>query len=132
MTLPWSSSTSILETLRSATIATLAEEDDANEDEMERMARVFHVTDRDAKALRSALDSECLLDKTFRMGKADIINSAGEDGVTCIAVPVKEEALHSLKGLKPPDWAHLVLSSGFQKMRLSSSAIGSQKQRTKR
>ena len=127
-----SCNTSILEALRNVRTATHAEEADGEDSEMERMTRVFHVPNKDAKALRTALDSEFLLDKTFRMGKADIIHSAGKGGTTCIAVPVKEEAFTSLTGPIPPTWAHLIVSSGLQKMRLSSSTIGSQKQLMRR
>ncbi|KAI2503789.1 Methyltransferase TYW3 [Fragilaria crotonensis] len=123
--------TSITKALHTTTTTTPAHEVHPKENVMERMANVFHVTDRNAKALRTALDAECLLDKTFRMGQADTGNATSEDGVTFIAVPVKKDALRSLSGPKPPPWAHLVIASGLQKMRPSSSFIGSQKQRSR-
>jgi tRNA wybutosine-synthesizing protein 3 len=123
-----SCSASITEALRTTAPS---EEVDPKVKVMERMANVFRVTDRNANALRTALDSECLLDKTFRMGRADTVDSTSDDDISYIAVPVKEEALGSLSGRNPPPWAHLVVSAGLQKMRLSSSFIGSQKQRSR-
>jgi hypothetical protein len=91
-------------------------------------AIVLYVTHRNAKALRTALDSENLLNKIYRMGKAEGLES---NLVDHIAVPVKEEGLRYLSAREKPYWTQLVVGSGLQKMLLSTAVLGSKKQQTR-
>lgn len=94
-------------------------------DEGGKGTSVFYVANRNAKALRTALDSENLLNKIYRMGKAEGLES---NLVDHIAVPVKKEGLRYLAAREKPYWTQLVVASGLQKMPLSTAVLGSKKQ----
>jgi len=106
-------------------------EEKDEEDDNENVTNVFYVANHDAKALRTALKAEDLLDNTFRMVKADENAPTMDKDVGHIAVPIKEEGLRRLSKQEKPSWAHLVVASGHQKMPLSTAILGSKKQQGK-
>ena len=90
---------------------------------------VVYVDAKDAKALRTVLEKEGLLNKNYRMTKVDDrLTPEGNDKM--IAVPVIQKALESLTSQNIPYWADLVIDSGCQKMPLSTAVLGSRKQKT--
>jgi hypothetical protein len=111
-----------------ASIATLIQDRSSTQESMhdeDGKVTVFYVANRNAKALRTALDSENLLNKMYRMGKVEGVESHLVDH---IAVPVKAEGLRYLSTGEKPYWNHLVVGSGLQKMPLSTAVLGSKKQ----
>jgi hypothetical protein len=89
------------------------------------------VETKDAKAMRTILEKEGLLDKKYRMTKTDALNTANDENTIMIAVPVIQKALDFLSSQNIPYWAALVLDSGCQTMPLSTAVLGSRKQTTK-
>jgi hypothetical protein len=110
---------------------TLDKEEKDREDDNKHVTRVFYVANHDAKAPRTALKAEDLLDNTFRMVKADENAPTMDNDVGRIAVPMKEEGLRRLSKQEKPSWAHLIVASGHQKMPLSTAIMGSKKQQGK-
>lgn len=100
-------------------------EEEEEQQRFDSKTNVLYVANKNAKALRTALESENLLDKTYRMIKAQD-TPALESSVGHIAVPVKEEALTCVsRSVKKPSWVHLVVAAGKQQVPLSTAVMGS-------
>ena len=114
--------------LRDLEAACFDESEEREEEEEERFdskTNVLYVANKNAKALRTALESENLLDKTYRMIKAQD-TPALESAIGHIAVPVKEEALSCVsRSVQKPPWVHLVVAAGQQQVPLSTAVMGS-------
>lgn len=93
-----------------------------------RVTHVLHVSAKNSKTLKTALEDDGLLDKTFRMTKAATNN---KDDV--VAVPVTDACLTRLseKG-EPPPWKSLVLGTDKQEVPYSTVMLGQQQQQRKK
>lgn len=123
--------TSILEVLRDLAAIPLHEEGGDDEDQSDNATQVFFVTNQNAKALRTALEGEGLLDKKYRMVKADEKTRTLSSPAGHIAIPIKGEGLNFLSRTERPSWAQLVVATGQQQMPLSTAIMGAKKQRSK-
>lgn len=128
---PRSRRTSILEVLRNLAAISVDEDSMNNEEgnDDDSSTTVLFVTNQNAKGLRTALEAEGLLDKTYRMGKADGKSHELHDPDGHIAVPIKDTGLACLA--TRPMWAQLVVAAGRQDMPLSTAVIGAKKQKGK-
>jgi hypothetical protein len=109
----------------------LASNNNTDINSQKNVTGVFYVETEDAKAIRTILEKEGLLDKKYRMTKTNVVTSENDKSRIMIAVPVIQKALDSLTSQNIPYWAELVLDSGCQVMPLSTAVLGSRKQKTK-
>ena len=92
-----------------------------------KLTDVLYVTNKDAKTLKTALESDSLLDKTFRMTKAD---AKLWNPKMHIAVPVVPRCLKVMQGgdlSPPPAWLSLVIGTGKQEVPFSSVVLSQHK-----
>jgi hypothetical protein len=115
--------------LRNVAAIFVDEESRNNEQDNDNSTQVLFVTNQNAKGLRTALEAEGLLDKTYRMVKADGKSQELHDPDGHIAIPIKGEGLACLA--TRPVWAQLVVATGRQDMPLSTAVMGAKKQNGK-
>ena len=109
--------TPIGESLRSGTHMSIQGNDD--EDNAENERDVFYVAASDAKALKTALEKDGLLDKAYRMTQASKNAPIEHPEKTHIAVPVKKQGLATLEEGEA-QWVGLVVGTGKQEVPLST------------
>jgi hypothetical protein len=90
-------------------------------------ADVIFVHKRYAKEVKTALEGLSMLDRNYRMVKADI-SAPVDDPLACIAVPVSRDVLElvSGQGHRNADhpWLAFVMGSGTQVVPFSSVVLG--------
>mmetsp|Transcript_8573 Transcript_8573/g.12145 ORF Transcript_8573/g.12145 Transcript_8573/m.12145 type:complete len:120 (+) Transcript_8573:2-361(+) len=90
---------------------------------------VIYVGKKNAKALKTALEADGFLDKTFRMISAHA-DSEDWDPKLHIAVPVTKSCLQEIEGrgiAGTPSWKSLVLGTGTQEVPFSTAVLGLKK-----
>jgi tRNA(Phe) wybutosine-synthesizing methylase Tyw3 len=96
-------------------------------DEIPSTTNVLYVLKRDAKALKTALETTGYLDKRYRMGTADA-SCTHTDINACVAIPVTPQCLVALlQAGSELTWLSLVKGQGHQSVLLSSSTLGKQR-----
>ena len=91
---------------------------------------VLYVASKNAKVLKTALESISYLDKRYRMKKADK-SAPISDSCACIAVPVTKSCVEEVvyaDGEKPIWYEEFVLAIGKQVVPFSTVVLGSKNQ----
>jgi hypothetical protein len=117
--------TPIVEFIRSGMSTSIQGKDEYN---AENERDVFFVAASDAKALKTALEKDGLLDKAYRMTQASQNSPIEHLEKTHIAIPVKKEGFTKLEEGEA-EWIGLVVGTGKQEVPLSTSVMARKSQK---
>lgn len=111
---------------RAQILADVKAESEDNSGNKSKEVNVVFVEKHNAMALRVALSDDNLLNKQYRMIRADKnaqLNGSGN----YIAVPMNREGFRLLHSKEKPTWCSMVVAEGQQEMPLSTAVMGLKK-----